>query len=259
MFKSSHPFSEREAWLYLFSNLANGIDRNGLGRGQFQVSIRYLAKTWCWSKTKVERFLSKLEQNAMINRLTVTDTKPCIPQMGHFTICNYETYQKPWDSKSAVKHASKPRGTRLGQQSGQQSGQLNVSGDTTSEKPWDTKRDTKRDKSKEGVNEREKKEHIPASPKHKSTSVPAGFKIEESMIAWASRHVPAVNVESETANFLDHHTAKGSTFRDWTAAWRTWMRNSQKWNKPSYHQETIDEQLERLRRKNDSKPGSVVR
>jgi hypothetical protein len=222
-FKSSHPFSEREAWLYLFSNLANGIDRNGLGRGQFQVSIRYLAKAWGWSKTKVERFVVKLEQNSMIARVGQSSGQQSGQQSGHFTICNYEAYQKPWDSNR------------------------------------DTKRDTKRDKSKEGVNERENTKAIPASPKHKSASVPAGFKIEESMLAWASQHVPSVNVESETASFLDHHTAKGSTFRDWTAAWRTWMRNSQKWQKPSYHQETIDEQLERLRRKNDSKPGSVVR
>jgi hypothetical protein len=48
------------------------------------------------------------------------------------------------------------------------------------------------------------------------------------MREWATREGITVNLEAETAQMLDHHQAKGSTFRDWTAAWRTWMRNSQK-------------------------------
>ena len=208
-------FTEIQAWFYLWTNLAQGIDRNGVGRGQFEVSESFLAKRWLWSISRVHRFLAKLQQENMIERVNKEVNK----QSNRFIVCKYETYQNIRTSN----------------------------------------RTSDRTQSKERVNKRENTKAIPASPKHKSASVPAGFKIEESMLAWASQHVPSVNVESETASFLDHHTAKGSTFRDWTAAWRTWMRNSQKWQKPSYHQETIDEQLERLRRKNDSKPGSVVR
>ena len=214
-FKSSKPFSEREAWLYLFSNLANGIERNGIPRGQFEASVRYLGRAWCWPTTKVHRFLAKLQRENMIEKVERGSERGS----ERFSVCKYEVYQKVWNAD----------------------------------------RNADRNKSNERVNEREKKEHIAASPKRPSASVPIDFKITEEMLTWTKQHVPAIDVESETANFLDHHTAKGSTFRDWTAAWRTWMRNSQKWHKPSYHQETIDEQLERLRRKNDSKPGSVVR
>jgi hypothetical protein len=35
-------------------------------------------------------------------------------------------------------------------------------------------------------------------------------------------------VERETAQFLDYHRARGSVFKDWAAAWRTWMRNAAK-------------------------------
>lgn len=191
LFKTSQPFSEREAWLYLFSNLANGIDRNGVGRGEFNVSIRYLAKAWGWSKTKVDRFLAKLEANSMIARVGQQTGQQTGQFCGHFTVCNYETYQKPWDSKR------------------------------------DTKRDSKRDKSNEGLNESKKKE------RYRATSLPPEFALTDEMKAWAKDHCPDVDLQAETAHFIDHHTAKGSTFKDWTAAWRTWMRRSKSWGKPA--------------------------
>ena len=46
------------------------------------------------------------------------------------------------------------------------------------------------------------------------------------MHAWAQEHVPDVNVERETEQFLDYHRAKGNVFKDWVAAWRTWMRKA---------------------------------
>jgi hypothetical protein len=58
------------------------------------------------------------------------------------------------------------------------------------------------------------------------SSAPEIFPITEAMRAWAQEHVPGVNVERETTQFLDHHRAKGNVFKDWRAAWRTWMRNA---------------------------------
>jgi hypothetical protein len=46
------------------------------------------------------------------------------------------------------------------------------------------------------------------------------------MRSWAQEHVPRAHVERETEQFLDYHRAKGSVFKDWIAAWRTWMRNA---------------------------------
>lgn len=36
----------------------------------------------------------------------------------------------------------------------------------------------------------------------------------------------------ELAQFRDHHTAKGSKFKDWDAAFRTWLRNAVKYSTP---------------------------
>lgn len=48
------------------------------------------------------------------------------------------------------------------------------------------------------------------------------------MYAWAREHFgfDERTVNRETLKMLDHHRAKGSLMADWSAAWRTWMRNA---------------------------------
>lgn len=94
--ENGKSFSKREAWLYLFSNLANGIDRNGIPRGEFEVSERFLAKTWLWDRSKVHRFIVLLESSGMLKRVYRNDISPnqlTNHEVNHFIICNYETYQ----------------------------------------------------------------------------------------------------------------------------------------------------------------------
>lgn len=59
------------------------------------------------------------------------------------------------------------------------------------------------------------------------TAPPAALEITEAMRAWATANGIRLNVLAvETENFLDHHRAKGTKHKDWTAAWRTWMRRA---------------------------------
>lgn len=63
------------------------------------------------------------------------------------------------------------------------------------------------------------------------TPVPDDFTVTAEMLAWAAeRGVQPPAIKSQTERFLDHHRAKGTLFKDWTAAWRTWMRNFIEWN-----------------------------
>ncbi len=68
----------------------------------------------------------------------------------------------------------------------------------------------------------------PAKTKTKSTQRPSDFSPSESHFEMASEM--GVNLKSEFDAFCDHHDAKGSTFKSWDAALRTWIRNSAKYS-----------------------------
>jgi hypothetical protein len=87
------PFSRREAWLYITNYLAAGLDNPaaGLKRGEFAASGRQLAECFNWSRGTVLRFLEMLLQNSMIVRAGHSTGQ----EAGHFSVCNYETYNSP--------------------------------------------------------------------------------------------------------------------------------------------------------------------
>ncbi len=76
--------------------------------------------------------------------------------------------------------------------------------------------------------------------KSKKTRISEDFAITPEMQKWvdefqASKNV-VVDLESETANFVDHWLGKGETRACWIASWRTWMRNSVKFNRSPSNQ-----------------------
>lgn len=110
----SHPefapcaFSEREAFLWLVSEASwkERTSRSGrvvvdLQRGQLCASVRFMAEAWQWSKSRVDRFLKRLENRDML--VTETGTGQLV-----ITLCNYDEYQGQRDTS----------GTRAGQSAG---------------------------------------------------------------------------------------------------------------------------------------------
>ena len=91
------PFSRLEAWLYITNALAAGMDdpRAGLKRGEFVASIRFLAKAFNWSHPMAQRFVDQLLENSMIMRVIHQSIRGAIQEAGHFSVCNYETYNSP--------------------------------------------------------------------------------------------------------------------------------------------------------------------
>ena len=65
--------------------------------------------------------------------------------------------------------------------------------------------------------------------KQKSSVLPEGFAPNETGIRLASES--GLNISMELAAFEDHHRANGSTFIDWQAAFRTWLRNASKFGR----------------------------
>lgn len=60
----------------------------------------------------------------------------------------------------------------------------------------------------------------------RATALPDGFEPNETADRLAGELGLVVTAELEA--FEDHHMANGSTFKDWQAAFRTWLRNSAK-------------------------------
>lgn len=63
----------------------------------------------------------------------------------------------------------------------------------------------------------------PTQPK-KAHQLPETFRPSQAHVALAAGL--GVNLRAEWPQFVDHHRARGSAFKDWDAALRTWVRNA---------------------------------
>ena len=63
----------------------------------------------------------------------------------------------------------------------------------------------------------------------RNCTLPENFDPDETAIKLAKE--TGVSVATELPAFIDHHTANGTTFKNWQAAFRLWLRNSAKFAK----------------------------
>ena len=57
-----------------------------------------------------------------------------------------------------------------------------------------------------------------------------GFALTDAMRRWAIETFGnALDIDYETAQFIDHHRAEGRRRNNWPAEWQKWMRRSAKW------------------------------
>lgn len=102
------------AWMWLLNSACyrpTKFNVNGriieVQRGQICVSMRGLAEAWGWSKSSVERFITRLKTETMIE--TEGGTGRLV-----ITICNYERFQS--DAELTGTGSGTPRGTGAGQE-----------------------------------------------------------------------------------------------------------------------------------------------
>ena len=90
-------------------------------------------------------------------------------------------------------------------------------------------------------------EVLPAqtSSHSRGSRLPANFRLLDTVLIQYAVAAGVFNPQAELDQFCDHHTAKGSIFKDWSAAWRTWCRNAVKYqqqrapNAASIHSERM--------------------
>lgn len=94
---NSEPFTKGQAWVDLFGKANHsdgGFEVKGqwvdIKRGQTGRSIQTLAEDWKWSRNKVKRFLKRLEDERMIERVRDHNVDHLTSII---TICNYDKFQ----------------------------------------------------------------------------------------------------------------------------------------------------------------------
>jgi hypothetical protein len=129
------PFTRAQAWIWLIERAAWRDTTQPVGRhfvqvqrGQVAVAVRYLAEAWQWSKSSVDRFLTRLETGTMIG------TQPGT-QYTVITICNYEKYQGDWDT-SGTQDGTAP-GTRAGHERDKEEEDNKINKTLMSDRPAD--------------------------------------------------------------------------------------------------------------------------
>ncbi len=90
-----HPHSRGQQACDAFAlidliGLARWKDSAGLRRGELRASQRFLARRWNWSRSKVQRFLDRLNHERVLKLIHEHGRKP-----GRICILNYDSYQKP--------------------------------------------------------------------------------------------------------------------------------------------------------------------
>lgn len=113
----AEPFTEREAfmWIIMEASYKDRKKRVGniavnLSRGQLATSVRFMCEAWGWSKSRVDRFLKRLENRDMIG----TDSGTGVNVI---TVCKYDDYQsKPNASGTEGSKKRDSSGTAAGQQ-----------------------------------------------------------------------------------------------------------------------------------------------
>lgn len=63
----------------------------------------------------------------------------------------------------------------------------------------------------------------------RAVALPGSLKLTDSMREHCRTKAPNVDPDEQFERFCDHHRAKGSKFRDWEAAWRTWVGKAADW------------------------------
>jgi len=92
--------------------------------------------------------------------------------------------------------------------------------------------------SDEGVSR--KRSATPSTKPNRATVLPENFVPNETAESIARE--TGVDLQREFASFCDHHTAKASTFSDWQAAFRTWLRNASKFHQSRPAQRSVPAQ-----------------
>jgi hypothetical protein len=221
-FFKPEPFTERESWVWLISAAAWKRMRVGyqgmvvmLERAEFCFALRFLAEKWRWDKDRVDRYLKRLQRHDMIRDTSRDGAKV-------YFITNYNKFNRigmPDRDTNADKVtdtiATPPRQHRDKEETFKHS---NIESTPSLRSGGAIEKATKLPK---------RKTQIPSE-------FPSQADLEAAVKFWTERGRSdlCATVADEAQQFMDRCVANGETAVEWPAKWRTWYRNTMRFNKP---------------------------
>jgi hypothetical protein len=211
------PYTEREAWLWLVGSavwkpttVRVGRRLFKLERGQLAFSERFLATKWQWSRSRVNRFLVRLKNEAM-----------AIPQTSreatHLTICNYNKY-----AFDGAKHK---------QQIEPQTEPLADHCRAKEEEGKELKKEEDRSSLRSDV--RETVSRVEREQQKQAKRLPEDWQPSVADINYAKEHgADAAGVLRESAKFKNHwlnKSGKDAKKLEWWRAWQNWVLGVRDW------------------------------
>lgn len=234
MFKRE-PFCEIAAWLWLISEaqwaerkVRRGRAEISLQRGQLAASRADLCQAWMWPEGRVRGFLARQEKSGRINQLPTSETTI-------ITICDYDDFQfgSPAGEKDSnhLLTSSSPAANQHTKKERREEVKNKESSSLRSEGPVPENGGLFADS-------------LPAttavSPSRKTgkkqareeSTWPDRFELDGELHRYAEdAGIPFQEIPALWERFKNHHQAKGTRFKDWRAAWRTWVGNEIKFSR----------------------------
>jgi hypothetical protein len=141
----------------------------------------------------------------------------------HYRIRSWDKWQDEHDAAAERRRKDRERKRQKRRESAE-----DVAG-TSADIPQDVSSASAECPALEGEGDVEGERTSSSRTRKRATAAPDDFQVTDSMKAWWRENCPLVtDPVAETRQFLDHARANGKVFKDWQAAWRTWMANAQK-------------------------------
>ena len=166
------------------------------------------------STDDVRRMVAELTANGLLKDYEVDGTR-------YWYVTGWDKHQKP-DTKTGK--YPRPDGS-VGQKIRRTYGDHSPNGTRQHADHSPPEKEKEKEKEKDDIGAADAAAQ--SKPSRKACQLPADFEPNDTGKALAAKH--GLDLDAELRRFTDHHLAKGTTFKDWQAAFRTWLGNAERW------------------------------
>jgi hypothetical protein len=214
----------------LFIKVHNGFPEHPKTGDLSDRAFRNLIELWCYcSRNLTDGFVKNAQANKILSpksRRELVVTGFMIEHLDAVEMHDYLEHQQSAQQVADLRHRRAEAGSKGGKAKANRLASARAKAKQTPSKPVaDTDTDTDIDTPDADASGSAQG----AGNLKRATQRPSDFQPSQAHVDLAAEL--GVDLQSEWQQFCDHHDAKGSTYKDWSAALRTWLRNAKKFGR----------------------------